>query len=197
MLKKQINPMKGIQKAELTDFSSPVDYKTLMTTLQLLCEKYPFIGVTYLGTSVLGRGIPMVTLGYGESVNKSVLYIGCHHGTDWITTAILLRFIEEYCNAFDNGYNVCNVSVRKLSKARSIYIIPQFNVDGADIQINGVDGCILKDRLTVMNGGDNFSDWQANARGVDLNHNYDAEFGLYKQMQAEAGIFGGCKTGYS
>ncbi len=197
MVKKELNPAKNLRKAELTEFTSPVDYRILMTTLQSLSDKYPFLGITYMGTSVLGRGIPMVTLGEGDVRKRSVLYVGCHHGMEWITSAVLLRFIEEYCTAYENGYYVCNVNVRKLFKARCIYVIPQFNVDGADIHINGVDGCILKDRLIAMNGGDDFSDWQANARGVDLNHNYDAGFGIYKKLEAEMGIFGGGKTKYS
>ncbi|MBR6807832.1 MAG: peptidase M14 [Clostridia bacterium] len=197
MANKQQISTKINHKNELTEFNSPIDYRSLMTTLQYFSEKYPFIGITYMGTSVLGRGIPMVTLGEGEYKKRSVLYVGCHHGMEWITSAVLLRFIEEYCMAYEGGLNLCNVNVRKLFKSRCIYVIPQFNVDGADIQINGVDGCILQDRLIAMNCGDDFSDWQANARGVDLNHNYDAGFGYYKQLEAESGIFGGGKTKYS
>ncbi len=36
--------------------------------------------------------------------------------------------------------------------------------------------------------------WQANAAGVDLNHNYDAGFQVYKKMAEEQGIIKGCKT---
>lgn len=197
MVKKEFNTVKNLRKAELTEFTSPVDYRMLMKTLQSLSDKYPFVGITYIGTSVLGRGIPMVTMGDGDAVKKSVLYVGCHHGMEWITSAVLLRFIEEYCTAYENGYCVCNVNVRKLFNARCIYVIPQLNVDGADIQINSVEGCILKDRLITMNCGDDFSDWQANARGVDLNHNYDAGFGICKKLESEMGILGGGKTKYS
>jgi g-D-glutamyl-meso-diaminopimelate peptidase len=41
-----------------------------------------------------------------------------------------------------------------------------------------------------MSGGD-FSTWQANARGVDLNHNYDAGFEEYKRIEKEMGIVPG------
>jgi g-D-glutamyl-meso-diaminopimelate peptidase len=196
MVKKEFNTVKNLRKAELTEFTSPVDYRMLMKTLQSLSDKYPFVGITYIGTSVLGRGIPMVTMGDGDAVKKSVLYVGCHHGMEWITSAVLLRFIEEYCTAYENGYCVCNVNVRKLFNARCIYVIPQLNVDGADIQINSVEGCILKDRLITMNCGDDFSDWQANARGVDLNHNYDAYFDEYKVLERENNITYG-RTRYS
>lgn len=197
MTDKSISKSIPLQSTEFTHFTSPIDYNTLMNTLQSFSEAYPFLGITYIGTSVLGRGIPMVTLGEGNTGRKSVLYVGCHHGMEWITSAVLLRFIEDYCTAYENGYKLCNVNVRKLYGARCIHVVPQLNVDGADIQINGTDGCILEDRLIAMNGSDDFCSWQANARGVDLNHNYDAKFDVYKKLEAEMGIFGGSKTKYS
>ena len=48
-----------------------------------------------------------------------------------------------------------------------------------------------------MNGSDDFTNWQANARGVDLNHNYDADFAAYKALERELGICGGCASKYS
>ena len=51
-------------------------------------------------------------------------------------------------------------------------------------------------RRRAVPDGD-FTHWQANARGVDLNHNYDAGFLEYKQIEAEQGILGGGPTRYS
>jgi g-D-glutamyl-meso-diaminopimelate peptidase len=49
-----------------------------------------------------------------------------------------------------------------------------------------------------MNGGSrDFSHWQANARGVDLNHNYNCGFAEYKRFEAEQGIFDGAPTRFS
>ena len=181
----------------LTPVEAPIDYKYLMNTMQEYSERYPFIGITYVGTSVLGRGIPMVTLGDSGHRRKSILYVGCHHGMEWITTGVLLRFIEEYCNAYEDGRCVCNVSVPRLYQRRCIHIIPQLNVDGTDLQINGVGDSVMKERLISMNGGEDFSRWQANARGVDLNHNYDAGFYEYKAIDSTLGIEGGCASKYS
>lgn len=197
MKSRSLNNHQTVRISELTEYISPIDYNTLMDHLQDLSERFRFLSFTYMGTSVLGRGIPTITLGEGGRRDKSVLYVGCHHGMEWITSALLLRFIEDYCLAYERDITVCNVSVRRLFDARRIHVIPQLNVDGADIQINGADDCILKDRLIAMNGGDDFSAWQANARGVDLNHNYNAGFETYKKMEPELGIFGGSRTKYS
>lgn len=188
---------KSQSKRWVTEYTSPLDYRALMDTIQLFSERYPFINVTYMGTSILGRGIPMVSLGDGGGKCKSLLYVGCHHGMEWITSIVLLRFIEDYCEAFKGRDCVYNVNVQRLFRSRTIHVIPQLNVDGADIQINGAGGCILEDRLLSMNGGGDFSHWQANARGVDLNHNYDAGFYDYKKLEAELGINGGCATRFS
>ena len=73
------------------------------------------------------------------------------------------------------------------------------NPDGVDYQIRGVQKeNPLYDRVGSMNGGSfDFSTWQANARGVDLNHNYDAGFREYKRIEAEANVPCGAPTRYS
>lgn len=181
---------------QILDYKAPMDYASLMDTLQIFSDRYPFISITYMGTSVLGRGIPMVSLGEGRG-KKSVLYVGCHHGMEWITTVILLRFINEFCECMKSDQRMYSINLRHMFRSRTIHIIPQLNVDGADIQINGAENTILRERLVSMNGGTDFSSWQANARGVDLNHNYNAGFFEYKKLEAEAGILGGGPTRYS
>jgi len=176
---------------------SPIDYKSLMEALDFISRNYPFAGITYMGTSVLGRGIPMVTLGGERGRCKSVLYVGTHHGMEHITSAVLLRFIVDYCEAVKRGGRLYTVSMERLFTRRTVHIIPQLNVDGADLQINGAEGCILRDRLVGINGSEDFSHWQANARGVDLNHNYDAGFEEYKKLERELGIDGPAPTRFS
>jgi len=185
------------EKNNMECIRTPVDYASLMDTLQYISDSYPFAGVTYMGTSVLGRGIPMVTLGGERGKCRSVLYVGAHHGMEHLTSALLLRFIIDYCERVKKGGRVYNVSLDRLYKNRTIYVIPQLNVDGVHLQVNGADGCIIHDRLITMNGGEDFSRWQANARGVDLNHNYDAGFFTYKKLEDELGIDGGCATRFS
>ena len=42
--------------------------------------------VSVLTRSILGREIPLITLGKGK---HAVLYVGAHHGMEWITSALL------------------------------------------------------------------------------------------------------------
>ena len=68
-----------------------------------------------------------------------------------------------------------------------------------ELSVNGLDrSCVLYERLLVMNGDrPDFVHWQANGRGVDLNHNYDAGFAAYKRLEAEADIPEGAPGKYS
>lgn len=183
-------------RKNIIDFGEYVDYEKEKEMISALAEKYDFLNITEIGKSILGRSIPMLTLGDG---NKSVLYIAAHHGMEWITSAILLRFVNEYCEYLSNTRTVFGISLPYLFEARTVHIIPMLNPDGVEYSLHGIGkDHVMYDRLIKMNGGsEDFSNWQANARGVDINHNYDAGFEEYKRIEKELGIFGGAPTKYS
>ena len=60
------------------------------------------------------------------------------------------------------------------------------------MNLSGIGKTPLYERQLRMNGGSlDFDAWQANARGVDLNHNYNYRFLEYKRMEEENGIHAG------
>lgn len=185
----------------ILDLRFPMDHAAMMTVLEEFLSRYPELSITTVGQSILGRSIPMVRLGASECEGKEehrVLYIGAHHGMEWVTTTLLLRFINEYCELLRSDGMAEGVRVKRVNAACGIYILPMLNPDGVDYAINGVPkDHVLYDRVVRMNGGDDFSHWQANARGVDLNHNYNAGFAEYKKLEAENGIEGGAPTRFS
>jgi len=139
----------------------------------------------------------MVRLG-NESASRTVLYVGAHHGMEWITTTLLLRFIREYCEHLRAGRRLCNINPEYLFRSRLICIVPMLNPDGVQLQLHGARDFPNRQRLLEMNGGsEDFSHWQANGRGVDLNHNYGAGFAEYKSLERDAGIRGGGPTRFS
>lgn len=75
------------------------------------------------------------------------------------------------------------------------------NPDGVNLSIYGDTDNLptnIKNRLYKILGDGNFKDiWQANIRGIDLNHNYDASFGLGKEIQIKEGIIAPAPTKYS
>lgn len=181
--------------AQKKEEDSVWDYASLMAGVHRLSEQYPFLEFSYLGESVMGKGIPLLRLGKGE---KALYYIGTHHGAERITAAVLLRFAEEFCRLVKCGKTVYGMNLAYILKSRTLYILPMLNPDGADIAANGAPrDSLWYARLINMNGSEDFTHWQANARGVDLNHNYDAGFAEYKQLEPSLGIRGGGPTRFS
>lgn len=180
----------------ILDYPYPLTPERMMAYLECFRERYPFLGFETLGQSVLGRSIPMVTLGQGK---KTFVYIGTHHAMEWITSVLLLRFINEYAEGYKDGRRIYNVHLPYLYKERRIVVIPMLNPDGVSYVHEGVsESNPLYARLKSMNPQHpDYSRWQANARGVDLNHNYDACFAEYKELERAAGLFGGAPTRYS
>lgn len=149
--------------------------------------RYSCLSFSSLGKSVLGREIPLVKVGRGR---HAILYVGAHHGMEWITTSLLLRFLSDLAIAHARRGNA-------LPADTALYVLPILNPDGVELALHGVRAAgRLRAKLLLQSGGD-FSRWQANARGVDLNHNYDAGFGLYRAHEHAAGIRCGCATRYS
>ncbi len=176
-------------------FPVPFDHSALCGCTEAFEKRYPFLKVSYLGNSILGKGIPLLTFGNGP---REVLYVGAHHGMEWITSMLLMRFVWDFCLLYESGGCVGKTSPRAVFGTHAITVIPMLNPDGVDYQIHGIgEDNPLAERLETMCEGLDFSHWQANARGVDLNHNYNAGFAEYKRLEAEAGIVGGCATRYS
>jgi g-D-glutamyl-meso-diaminopimelate peptidase len=142
----------------------------------LLGERYKdLLSVSTLGRSVLNRDIKLITFGRGH---RRVLFVGTHHGMEHITANLLLMLTERLCAAVERGTRLGRAAAEYIFATRTVDIIPMLNPDGAALAQSGIF-------------------WQANARGVDLNHNYNAGFAEYKRMEKEAGITCGCATRYS
>ena len=103
-----------------------------------LHKLYPFIQVTSIGNSVLSNNIFAIKLGKGK---RKVFYSGSFHANEWITSVLLMHFIEEYCRSFIANSSILGYSITKLFESTSIYIIPMVNPDGVDL----VTGYIPKD----------------------------------------------------
>lgn len=176
--------------------TTETDHTAVIKELNRLASAHRELFMTTIGSSVLGKPIPALRIGKGD---KKLLYVGCHHALERLTSALLLRFTEELCEYFSKGRQQYGISAEYIFKTRCIYIIPMLNPDGVEIALHGADAApLLKDRLIKINrGSDDFSKWQANARGVDLNHNYNAGFEEYMKVEKEMGISGPAPSLYS
>ncbi len=150
------------------------DYNEMTQDLLALFKNYHYLKIGGIGKSVLDNDIPVIRWGEG---NCRVLLCGSHHGNEWITSLLLMRFVEILCKE----RNLENEEIVDLYSEASYYIIPMLNPDGVNLSINGLTDDIpdnIRTKLIAENNGssDFKGKWQANIRGVDLNHNYDAAF---------------------
>ena len=161
--------------------------------IRALLKAYPILSRRVLCKSLLGREVPLLLLGNGQ---RKLLYVAAHHGTEHITTDVLLRFVADLCEAAAAPRAPYALPLASLLSHRMLCFVPMLNPDGVSISL-GIGGDPLAERRMRMCPGGDFSHWQANARGVDLNHNYAVGFGEYKRLERETGICGGAPTRYS
>lgn len=173
-------------------------YDVLQRDFEGLRARYPFLETGSAGKSVLGRDLSWLRLGTGSN---QVFYNGAHHSLEWITSPVLMKFAEDFLIAYSEGKLIGgNFNPRDIWERSSIYILPMVNPDGVDLVLNGLkpSNPYYQDLIRWNNGSMDFSkNWQANNRGVDLNHNYNAAWQLSKDAEAEYGVTGPGPTRYS
>lgn len=175
-------------------YNQPPTYDRLERSVSWLCEHYRQLKVFPIGKSVLGREIPALCI--GAPCAGTVVFVGATHGLEWITTLLLIRFCENLLNGLATGGTVSEIDVRRAMQSRSLVIIPCLNPDGVEIALRGKAGAsLLGESVEGICGGD-YSLWQANASGVDINHNFDAGWAELRRMEQENGIDGPAPTRY-
>ncbi len=157
------------------------DYTRLLDDIQTLTDSYDIIESFSIGKSVMRKDIPCLKVGGGR---KKLFLSAAYHGLEYLTAAFIIRFLSDYTDKLVNGDSCFGYDAARLSEAVTLYAAPMVNPDGVDIAVNGLD--ITNEyhrRLISLVGIHSFNQvWQANARGVDINHNFDAKW----QMVADA-----------
>lgn len=163
-------------------------YNEIVNLLFELKDTYGFIDVFPIGKSVIGRSIYAAKIG---TAPRKVLYSGAIHGSERLTASALLIFLEQFAKALQNGSDYLISSARNALFGKSMVIIPISNPDGFEIARAGaVTAGNYADSVREINKNNDIKYWNANARGVDLNHNFNAGFDEIKRIEQADGIFG-------
>lgn len=165
-----------------------------MADLDELASAYPtLMSVQTCGTTLDGRAIPEVILGNPES-GRHLFIQASIHAKEYINTLLAMKQIEQLLVHHRDGM-YRGVSYEELLSQACFYILPMSNPDGVTISQMGIDGIRdenLKETLRecYRNDHDNgrasgegeayWRNWKANARGVDLNRNFDAGWETYE-----------------
>lgn len=154
-----------------------MDYKGLIDTLDKIEKGCVFS----IGKSFLGREIFAVYYDFGAK--DCVIIQGAIHAREFVTTDLII----DLCGRLESDF--CSY----LGRLPNLIFVPMVNPDGVEICHNN------RDVIEVARGfcgeiGD-LKLWKANARGVDLNNNFDARFGMdprYVTAPAAHGYPGVC-----
>ena len=114
-----------------------------------------------IGYSVLGRPIKCVFK--GDPSSGQVFMQAAMHAREYITTPVVIEMMRNY-----NGTG-------------GVWCVPMSNPDGVMLCVDGLASVPdenLKEFLLSVNGGStDFTQWKANIRAVDLNVNWNANWG--------------------
>ncbi len=160
-------------------------YDVMKKFIFQLENTYPQLRVATCGKSVMGKELFSLCIGDGE---KRVVFVGGTHGLEWITSLVLLRLCEEMFKAISSKGSVAGFEINEILKDKTLVVIPALNPDGIDLAIQGVSACgEHKERIYDICKFD-FTQWNANANGVDLNHNFNADWYKLRDYEEKNGI---------
>jgi g-D-glutamyl-meso-diaminopimelate peptidase len=166
-------------------YQNPPVYAEYTQKLFQLKNQYPWLKLFTIGKSVLGRRIYALGIGNLRSLN---LFVGAVHAQEWLTTSLLVRFAEDVCQSIQRKTAFAGIAFDRVLLEKGMVLIPMLNPDGVEIALGGIKTAKQwQKKVKEMSKLDSRS-WQANVRGVDLNHNFDAGFALCKQAEQEKGI---------
>lgn len=122
------------------------------------------VDVFRVGYSLLGKTIYGIHI--GNYTGNQIILTGAIHAREYVTSLLLIKMVEYLHNKDFYG---------------GLYFIPLVNPDGVDLVLSGTSNLPcekLKDYILLVNdGSEDFSSWKANANAVDLNVNFDADWG--------------------
>lgn len=154
-----------------------------------LAARYPFIVTGEFGKSVMGRPLWSLSLGRGEN---RVLYSGAYHANEWITTPLLLKFVEQLARAYAEGGELAMHSAAELLDYATVFVAPMLDPDGVDLvtgELTGGEYYLGAEAVARNYPRFSFpSGWKANIRGVDLNLQFPAGWEQARRNKAELGI---------
>ncbi len=165
-------------------------YNILQMNIKSFSVLYPFIEIGSIGNSVMGKSIPYLKIGSGT---KEVFYNASIHANEWITSPVLMKFLENLSLAYVNDSYIYGYLARNLLNSVSIYIVPMINPDGVDL----VTGAINKNTDYYKNAQRIANDypkiafpngWKTNVQGVDLNLQFPAEWEKAKEIKFSQGF---------
>ena len=160
----------------IVNTSVPMTPSLCIRTIENITARYPFCRSELLTRTAFDRPIRTLVIGNGP---RKVFYSAAHHANEWITTPLLLKFVEEFARAIEDGGQIGGVDAAVLRNTATIYTIPMVDPDGVALVTGeiatGDPQYVLAQAIAAPFPAIPFPNgWKANLMGVDLNLNYPA-----------------------
>lgn len=168
-------------------------YEQMQQDLYILKERYPEkMEIQSLGMTADGRDITEVILGE-IGADHHILIQASMHAREYMNTVLAMNQIEDYLR-YEEDRRYDGILWKELYQNVCLHVIPMVNPDGVMISQEGMSAIkdeVLKEQLeqcyesdrTIGRGEQDreryFRMWKANAKGVDLNRNFDAGWKEY------------------
>lgn len=170
-LEANFNVVTAFKEVDTLDFpaqdSEFHNYQELTDAMQTLASENPdIVQLSSLGKSLEGRDMHLVTISSAQDqLSKAgVVIMGGHHAREHLSIEMPIKLARKLVSEYRAG----NERVKNYVDNRAIYIIPIVNPDGAEFDIaTGKYRMWRKNRRQNSNG----------TFGVDLNRNYDYQWG--------------------
>lgn len=151
-------------------------------------QNSPYCRFQVIGKSADQRDIYQMILGR-EQARRHLIVLANLHAREYMTTQLCLKQIAYYGKNYDKKMDE-NTTVRDILNQVAIHYFPSCNPDGTVISQYGFS--MIRDsklREELIKTKKDPRTWKANARGVDLNRNWDSNFWHLKR-EGKPGLSG-------
>ena len=178
------------------DAPLPPSSDAVYLEMNRMAGAYPFVTLSEYGRSVLGRPLLYICAGTGA---REVWYNASHHANEWITTTVLLKFMDELFSGAQTGGSVGGFDAASLLRENRLCFMPLVNPDGVDLVLGrlGQTEVAAAKRIAKNYPAIPFpSGWKANLAGTDLNLQYPANWERAKEIKFAQGYTGPAPRDY-
>ena len=166
----------------------PYSSTLLEYVIRGLTVRYPFIGIETLTQTPSGNPLRLLRIGSGR---REVFINAAHHANEWITSPLVLDFLETYAEAYVNKALVSGKKAVWLYAETTLYIAPMVDPDGVDLVNGAADRNAFAKALAIAEDFPSISfteGWKANIEGTDLNLNYPADWEKAREIKYSQGF---------
>ena len=171
-------------------------YEEMKKDLEIFARAFPeTMELRTLGKTADNREIYCFILGKADAGEK-IFLSGAIHGREYMTSQLLMEQTAEFLTKLYREETYKGYSYKELLRGKAVYVVPMANPDGVTISQQGPRG--LRDpklqklvwKIGEREGGrmpcgPYYRRWKANARGVDLNRNFQAFWEEYQDLKGQ------------